>query len=286
MEARKNAEGQAHLQNADKYMETSFFKLKFSPDWDSAADELNKAATCFKVAKNWEDCKKAHLRASEGYANSGSLFHAAKALDQAMMICKEQNNFKEVVSLAERGGLLYRQAGSPESATQLLVKGAKYLEREHPDEALGLYEKAAETVGVEDRPVEAAQHLENTARLLVKVGKYDKAADTLHNSLMLFTEGGANCGRVVLGLVLVQIARGDVIAAGKVWSQWGGFCDGAQCGAANDIINGFSEQDGELAKRGLSCPTVMHLDNEFAKLARDIELPKGGGEGEEDLDLC
>lgn len=285
MEARKNAEGETHLQNADKYMETSFLKLKFSPDWDSAADELNKAATCFKVAKNWESCRKAHMRASEAYANSGGLFHAAKQLDQAVLICKEQNNFTEVVSLAERGGLLYRQAGSPESATQLLIKGAKYLEREHPDEALGLYEKAAETVGVEDRPVEAAQHLESTARLLVKLGRYDQAADTLHNSLNLFTEGGANCGRVVLGLVLVQIARGDVIAAGKVWSQWGGFCDGSQSGAANDIITGFSEQDGDLAKRGLSSPTVMHLDNEFAKLARDTVVPVSP-EGDGEMDLC
>ena len=29
--------------------EVSYLKLKFSPDWDSAADEFNKAAVCFKV---------------------------------------------------------------------------------------------------------------------------------------------------------------------------------------------------------------------------------------------
>jgi hypothetical protein len=29
MEARKNAEGEAHMLSAAKYMETSFFKLKF-----------------------------------------------------------------------------------------------------------------------------------------------------------------------------------------------------------------------------------------------------------------
>ena len=34
---------------ADKHLETSAWKLKFSPDWDSAADDLNKAAICFKV---------------------------------------------------------------------------------------------------------------------------------------------------------------------------------------------------------------------------------------------
>ena len=48
--------------------------------------------------------------------------------------------------LASRGGLLYRQAGSPESAAQMLVKAAKIVERETPERAVSLYEKAADTV--------------------------------------------------------------------------------------------------------------------------------------------
>lgn len=285
MEERKKLEGQEHFGKAEKYLETSFLKLKFSPDWDSAADEFNKAAICFKVSRNWDSCKQAHLRACEAYANSGSLFHAAKQLDQALIICKEQKNLSEIVSLAERGGLLYRQAGSPESACQILVKSAKMLELEYPDKALGLYQKASETVGVEDRPVEAAQYLETAGKLMVKLEKFDEAADTLHNSLSLYSEGGGNCGRVVLALVLVQVARGDVVAAGKVWTQWGGFCDSNESRAANDIIGGFSDQDGEMAKSGLTSNTVMHMDNVFAKLARNIEVPATGG-GDQEIDLC
>ena len=83
---------------------------------------------------SWEDCKAAHLRACEAYANSGSLYHAAKQLDQvnteccvlwnqvivqALLVCKEQGRLEEVEDLASRGGLLYRQAGNPESASQV-----------------------------------------------------------------------------------------------------------------------------------------------------------------------
>ena len=83
--------------------------------------------------------------------------------------------------LASRGGLLYRQAGSPESAAQMLVndfhirmnitlrsnkylevkeeiilsilrhilvKAAKIVERETPENAVSLYEKAADTVSI------------------------------------------------------------------------------------------------------------------------------------------
>ena len=31
-----------------------------------------------------------------GYANSGSLYHAAKQLDQAMLVSKEENDFSDV----------------------------------------------------------------------------------------------------------------------------------------------------------------------------------------------
>ena len=146
LQEKKALEGRALVASADKHLETSAWKLKFSPDWDSAANDLNKAAVCFKVATSWEECKAAHLGACEAYANSGSLYHAAKQLEGALLVCREQGRLEEVEDLASRGGLLYRQAGSPESAAQLLVKAAKIIERERPEQAVSLYEKAADTV--------------------------------------------------------------------------------------------------------------------------------------------
>jgi len=291
LEARKVKEGEDHLAAAAKYLETSAWKLKFSPDWDSAADEFNKAAICFKVGRSWDQAKTAHMKAAEAYANSGSLFHAGKQFDQALLICKEMGQLEEVEDLASRGGLLYRQAGSPESASHMLVRAAKLLEMKHPERAISLYEKASDTVGTEDRPAEAGQHMEQAARLTVRTQQYDKAADLLHNTLSLYSEAGVQGtmhGRVVLALVIVQEKRGDSVAASKVWSQWGGWCDGYQSAAAGDIISGFSDQDGDLARKGLDSPAVKALDNDYVKLARDMEVPRGGGQGDEDeeLDLC
>jgi len=291
LETRKVKEGSDHLTSAAKYLETSAWKLKFSPDWDSAADEFNKAAVCFKVGRAWDQAKSAHMRAAEAYANSGSLFHAGKQFDQAMLICKEMGALEEIEDLASRGGLLYRQAGSPESASHMLIRAAKLLEMKYPERAISLYEKAADTVSTEDRAAEAGQHLEQAARLTVRTGQYDRAAELLHNTLSTYSESGAQGtvhGRVVLAFVIVQQKRGDSVAASKVWSQWGGWCDGFQTAAANDINNGFSDMDGDLARKGLDSPAVKALDNDYVKLARDMEVPKGGGRGddEEELDLC
>jgi len=290
LEARKTKEGSDHLAAAAKYLETSAWKLKFSPDWDSAADEFNKAAICFKVGRAWDQAKSAHMKAAEAYANSGSLFHAGKQFDQALLICKEMGLLEEVEDLASRGGLLYRQAGSPEAASHMLVRAAKLLEVKHPERAISLYEKAADTVSTEDRLSEAGQHMEQASKLTVRARQFDKAAELLHNTLNMYSEAGVTGtahGRVVLAFVIVQEQRGDSVAASKVWSQWGGLCDGHQSAAANDIINGFSDQDGDLARRGLDSPAVKALDNDYVKLARDMEVPRGGGAGdEEELDLC
>ncbi len=88
-------------------------------------------------------------------------------LEQSVLICRDSNRMGEIGDLAERGGLLYRQHGSPESAAQLLEKAAKILENKDSLRALELYEKAAETIMVEDRPKQAAEYLVKVGRLQV-----------------------------------------------------------------------------------------------------------------------
>ena len=95
------------------------WKLKFAPDWDSAADELNKAAVCFRVGQSWAQAKAAHLRAAEAFANNGNLYHAGKQLDQAMNIVRDLGQLEEVEQLASWGAGLYRQAGSRAAADRV-----------------------------------------------------------------------------------------------------------------------------------------------------------------------
>jgi hypothetical protein len=72
-------------------------------------------------------------------------------------------------------------------------------------------------VGTEDRPAEAAQHMETAAKLMVRTKQYDRAAEALHTTLQLYSESGgtAAASRVVLNLVLVQV---NFAPLGQVWS--------------------------------------------------------------------
>ena len=72
-----------------------------------------------------------------------------------------------------------------------------------------------------DRTSEAGQHLEQAAKLCVRSGQFDKAAEMLESCLQCYSQSshpvsGTPYGRVVLAMVLVQEQRGDCVAASKV----------------------------------------------------------------------
>jgi len=156
------------------------------------------------------------------------------------------------------------------------------------------YKKACETVSTEDRPLEGAQFLESAGKLMVRVKKYDDAALILLNAIGLYNEAGAGskAGRTVLKLVLVQLGRGDSVAAHKAYATYGGYCDSFQAQAAIQLTQGFTELDHEMAKKGLSNPHLLDLDNDFVKLARSLQPPAaannngGGDDSDGEIDLC
>jgi hypothetical protein len=75
-----------------------------------------------------------------------SWFHAAKCFDQAILICKDMNNFQDISGLAKEACGLYQQHGSPEAGAASLDKAAKILEANQPALALPLYQQALDVV--------------------------------------------------------------------------------------------------------------------------------------------
>ncbi|XP_040579962.1 gamma-soluble NSF attachment protein [Lepeophtheirus salmonis] len=279
MEAKKRAEALEHIRKAEKALKTSL--LKWTPDYDSAADEYSRAATAFKVAKEPKEALNALDRACECYKEIRSLYQAAKMLELSVLICRDLGQTDSITKLAERGSHLYRLHGSPESASQLLEKSAKILEDHNEfDEALALYEKAAETVIVEDRPKIAAEYMTKVARLKVKTENYSGAVESCTRTLELFQESSFTntAGGVVAGAILCHLMMEDGVAAAKFWAQWGGYCDSDIGSTLQRILRGYNdEEDAELVKEGLNSPVIRQLDVEFALMARKIKVPEGIG---------
>lgn len=83
------------------------------------------------------------MKAAECHKQNRSLFYAAKAIDQAVLICKELGDLREIPALAERAANLYQTHGSGDTALSALDKAAKIIEQQYPEQALHLYKNAA-----------------------------------------------------------------------------------------------------------------------------------------------
>nr|XP_018904161.1 PREDICTED: gamma-soluble NSF attachment protein-like [Bemisia tabaci] len=274
-EARKLEEGLEYIRNAEKSLKTGL--LKWRPDYDVAADEYSRAATCFQVAKSYQKCYDCLMKASDCHKQNRSWFHAAKSLEQAILICKDLGDLREIPHLAEKSASLYQQYGSPEAAATVLNKAAKLLEQNNAEEALRLYQHAADVAMIEDNNKQAAEYVSKSARILIKLKQYDQAADAIRREIGLHqqSESLQSIGRLAVALVLVQLAREDYVAAEKAFKEWGNCCDAPEVQTLEALIQAYDEEDPDAARAALNSPFIKHMDVEYARLARDLPLPKG-----------
>ncbi|CAH1101964.1 unnamed protein product [Psylliodes chrysocephalus] len=271
---KKVEDGLEHIKNAEKSLKTSL--LKWRPDYENAADEYNKAATCFRNAKSYEQCKDCLLKAVECHKQNRALFYAAKALDQCVLVSKELGNLRDIAEYAERAANMFQTHGNAESAASSLDKAAKIIESQYPEDALKLYQHATEIVLIQDSTRQAAEYTSKIARIHVKLQQYDLAADAIRRELGLHqqNESYQATGRLIVALVLVQLARGDVVAAEKAFKEWGNYCEAPELQTLETLLTAYDEEDPENAKRALNSPFIKHMDVEYAILARDMPLPE------------
>jgi len=284
LEKKKTEEAEEHVRLAEKHLKTAPLKLKFSPEHEPAGDEYNRAGQAYKVAKKYEESLKCYLKAVDCYKEVNLVFQAGRMLDNSVMVAKDMNRMSDIADYAKRGALMYRQVNKPEAASSLLDKAAKIVEKARPEDAIDLYEKAAETVAVEDRPNVAGEYCGKAGRISVRLKAWDKAITNLRNEIKYRQEGGSTPKMAVMGLVLIELKRGDRVAAEKVWRELGKWCDGDMARAVQNIIRGYDEQDGDLVSEGIDSNAIRNLDLDFARLSRELPRPPRaslveGGEG-------
>lgn len=237
----------------------------------------NFSAICFRTAKAYDQCKYCLLKSADCHKQARSLFHSAKCLDQAILICKEMNNFSDIRMLAERACNLYQQHGSPESGASTLDKAARILEDPMPDQALALYQRAVEVTGIEGTDRQTTEYASKVARLMVKLSMFDQAADAIRREIGLHqqSENYGLIGRLAVALVLVQLAREDYVAAEKAFKEWGNCCDPAEVQTLEQLLQAYDDEDPDSARQALRSPFIRHMDIEYARLANELKLPRG-----------
>nr|XP_050849523.1 gamma-soluble NSF attachment protein-like isoform X2 [Vespula vulgaris] len=199
-----------------------------------------------------------------------------RSIEQSLLICKEMGNLSEVSKLAHSSCSLYQQHGSPESGATVLDKAGKMIESTQPEQALELFKRAADILMGEDSPRQAAEYMSKVGRLLVKLQMYDQAADAIRREIGMHQQIDhiPSVGRLAVALVLVQLARGDQVAAEKAFKEWGNYCDAPEVQTLEMLLQAYDNEDADAARSALNSPFIKHMDVEYAKLARGLPLPQ------------
>ena len=97
-----------------------------------------------------------------------------------------QGDLNNMTELAWRSAALFRKAGQPDSAAQLLERASKALGEDLPDNSVLMLEKAAETVETENRPIQAASYVSKLLRIALEKGDKTEAIDKSRKLVELY----------------------------------------------------------------------------------------------------
>uniref|UniRef100_A0A9J7XXR3 Gamma-soluble NSF attachment protein n=1 Tax=Cyprinus carpio carpio TaxID=630221 RepID=A0A9J7XXR3_CYPCA len=259
--AQKINEAHEHIAKAEKYLKTSLMKWK--PDYDSAASEYAKAAVCFKNARQLEQAKDAYLQEAEAHTGNRSLFHAAKAFEQAGMMLKDMQRLPEAVQYIEKASMMYVENGTPDTAAMALDRAGKLIEALDLAKAVHLYQQAAGVFENEDRLRQAVELVGKASRLLVRQQKKPS-----HKCWCICTEETTWRRRSVCGRATVSQ---DSAGARTAW-PWSSFCRVTMSRMRSRCLASALHRCSDTWTTTFTHP----FKSLYAKLAISLRVPGGG----------
>lgn len=284
-------EANKFLENGHKFMKTSL--LKWSPDYDNAANQFQQAAMVFKGAGLHQKAIEANELAIKCYLNcQNSGFYAAKCMEQAALSSKELGDIQSVSRYYMRAIDIYRNQGQLDTAISTMERAAKAITEKMPTLAADIYIQASEACAVEDRYRQAAEYCNKAANLYLKSKNFGRAADIAKEELNCYSQAGAtsNYNRIAIGIILAYLADNNIVGAHGILKS----CqmDEETSVLAHGLVTGYDKKDSKLLRSTLDNSFFRNLDTEYAKVARgllethgqDVEEANASADGVDELE--
>uniref|UniRef100_A0A158R5W2 Gamma-soluble NSF attachment protein n=1 Tax=Syphacia muris TaxID=451379 RepID=A0A158R5W2_9BILA len=263
------------VKRAEEHLKTSILKMKFKPDYDSAAMEYERAAVCYRNASELSRSCVCYEKAAEMHFSNGNIFHSAKGLENAASLYKELGEHDKASSHMEVAIDRYAEAGTLDTAAMALDKAAKLFEKSDPAKAINFYKKAIEMVLQTDHSKMADDFTTRLTRLYLDTEQYKEAADTVDTLLEKYLElkDGGKVGQLALALVLIHLVREDTVAADKELQKAArceSFLHSQYANSCQALISTFESSDTELFRQILQRSELKSMDNEYLRLIKKL----------------
>ena len=224
MEARKLKEGEAAMAAGAKCKKTSLLG-RWKPDWEAAAAEYERAATCFKVGKAYARAIDAYVGASEAHTQvEGQNYMAAKHLESAGFLARDLKEAAKAAQLYEQAAKFHEADGRRDNAAEAYCKAARVLEGADDARAAALLEEACALPDDEDEVGKLAAFVEvfkTAVALLLRTGQPGAAAPLLRQQAALHArlQQPHAVARCELSAVVALLAADDFQSAREPYDQ-------------------------------------------------------------------
>ena len=285
--AKKRAEGEECMRAAEKAKKTSPMKLKFSPDWESAYSEYEKAITCFKVAKDMQRAIDACIMASEAHTHlDHRMYMSAKHLETAAFIAK--NDLKrpdEAARLYVEAATFHQMDGEHGNAAEDLSKAGRSVEESEPERGAKLMTQACASVAEIEEEGKLAMGVDvykQAVAYLLRVKQFSEAAELLKKQAVVHTRlqqphGVARCE---LSITVVLLAADNFDGAEErhyaALERGDGYAGSDEVGVGSRLLAAFTSQSDEEVAAAVKEHTLTHLENQVARAAKTLTLQSAG----------
>eukprot|EP01086_Lenisia_limosa_P016142 TRINITY_DN5732_c0_g1_i1.p1 TRINITY_DN5732_c0_g1~~TRINITY_DN5732_c0_g1_i1.p1 ORF type:complete len:291 (-),score=95.31 TRINITY_DN5732_c0_g1_i1:66-938(-) len=271
-------EAQKRLKAGEKAASKGFFK---KPDWDVASVEFSKAAQMFRSQKQFEEAKKAYLRAADCDKNNMADYAVGKATEDAANMCTEMKKKDEALVLMEEAAQFYQRASTPDKAGQTLTKAAKL--SENPEKAADLFLSAIEIFEENDKMSYATDALKAGAQLCIKNGLHERAHEVYSAHIRWFEDAERNAQAQALrcSIVLLWLLEDDVKGE-KYFTEFAeadnGFIMSREGALAQKFVTAFQNRDPEMLEEAKKDRIVLNfLDSELLRQIKGMTIAAGTG---------
>ncbi|CAL9158625.1 unnamed protein product [Musa hybrid cultivar] len=187
----------------------------FGNKYDDAADLFDKAANCFKLAKNWEKAGSVYFKLADCHLKLDSKHEAASAYVDAAN-CYKKISIQDATQSLNQAVKLFLEIGRLNMAARYYKELGELNEQEQNlENAMDYFERAADLFQSEEVTTSANQCKQKVAQFAAQMEQYPKAIEiyealarhSINNSLLRYGVKG-----ILLNAGICHLCKGDVVA--------------------------------------------------------------------------
>ncbi|KAI9141652.1 hypothetical protein BKA69DRAFT_1124753 [Paraphysoderma sedebokerense] len=274
------SEAESYISAALKALSKPWYPAPFwKPDWETAAQNYEKAAALYKNAKSHDKAIDTYVKAAEAQRLSDSPYLGAKNLDLAAQLAVQAKQFDKAAELYKQASQLFLLNNTPDRATETLEKGARAVEATDIDKCIALYMETCDMYEEQERQRLAVDTFKRTLAVLLKNKRYPEAVNILQRLYSIYSKLSQRPGqsKTALSLVIVLLGMGDEVEAGKSFEKFVdelGMVDEVKI--ASELLDAFDKRDQDAVEAAVKQQSMNFLDNEVIRLARSLRVMGSG----------